>query len=99
MKHGHNNEEPCDDCFAAEHIETCRYCEEYEELHQEAHLTTCKSCELHPEWHPMKPWQQWELDGYDQAVDFARKHKRLRLYQALTGDVDEGYHHSAAKER
>lgn len=58
-----------------------------------------KDAELHPELHPMKPWQQWELDGAEQAVEFARTHKRHRLYQKLTGDVDEGYHHSAAKER
>lgn len=71
MNHGHNNEEMCDECFAADHIKTCA------------------SCEEHPDLHPHTPMSQWELDGMEQAIKYARTHKRHRLYQALTGDLDE----------
>jgi argininosuccinate synthase len=46
-----------------------------------------RDAELHPELHPMKPWQQWELDGAEQAIKYAKQHHRDRLYQAYTGDL------------
>lgn len=43
--------------------------------------------ELFPELHPPKPMAQWELDGSEQAIAYARKHRRKTLYQAYTNDL------------
>ena len=48
-----------------------------------------RDAELHPELHPLKPLQQWQLDGSEQAAAFAKSRKRRTLYQALTADLDE----------
>lgn len=51
------------------------------------HLKTCKQCEEYDHYEAVKPFEQWEIDGDRQAAEYAKKHKRAALYQAITGDL------------
>ena len=51
------------------------------------HLKTCKQCEVYDHYEPIKPFEQWEIDGDRQAAEEARKRGWKQLYQAITGDL------------